>query len=140
MVTENLQLPSFLSALSTRCLLTENSKAELIYCLYTMYHIFTITAYTLGELICFLIFINIGINRYYNGLRLHNIFEYSLSTKQFAVEFLAFVLAEVLVGFLIGLCERRKFEPEQTSVQPVIGLLISTFLIALVSEVCDLLS
>lgn len=101
-----------------------------------MDRIFAIAAYSLAELICFFVGIILGITRYYNGLRFHNIYEYSLSTKQFVGEFLAFVLAEGLIGCLIGLCERQKFKSELTSAQPIIGLLVSTLLIGLICEVC----
>lgn len=133
---ENFQLPSFPTAFRTRCLLTENFRAEFIYCLRTMDRIYTIAVYSLAELICLVVGITLGISRYYDGLRFHNIYEYTLSTKQFAGEFLAFVLTEALVGCLIGLCERQKFKPALTSVQPITGLLVSTLLIGLICEVC----
>ncbi|ERF72704.1 hypothetical protein EPUS_04757 [Endocarpon pusillum Z07020] len=100
-----------------------------------MDRIFAIAAYSLAELICFFVGIILGITRYYNGLRFHNIYKFSLSTKQFVGEFLVFVLAEGLIGCLIGLCERQKFKPAPTSLQPIIGLLVSTLLIGLICEV-----
>jgi hypothetical protein len=46
-----------------------------------MDRIFAIIVYSLAELICFFVKIILKITRYYNGLRFHNIYEYSLLTK-----------------------------------------------------------
>jgi glycerol uptake facilitator-like aquaporin len=101
-----------------------------------MDYIFAIIIYSLAELICFFVGIILGITCYYNELRFHNIYEYSLLIKQFIREFLAFILAKGLVGCLIRLCKRQKFKSKLTLAQLIIRLLVLILLVGLICEVC----
>jgi len=126
----------------------KNIQAELIYCLQTMYRAFTIAAYFLTEFICCLTLFETVIYRYYTGLGSQNTqvslskwhFMFWLPTQKFAWEFSTLILAQVLISFLISLCERRQSESLPTATQPLIWLLISTLLIALIKEVCEFTS
>ena len=64
-----------------------------------MYNAFIIATYFLAELLCCLVLIHIWIKNYYVR---------NPSTKTLAGKFLFFVLAQLLVGFLIAFCERQR--------------------------------
>ena len=111
-------------------------RQKLICCMRPMYHIFAATAYLVAEFICCLTLATIVIRQCCVSLSKQR-FTCPLSVRKFAVEFLVFALVTAHVNFLIVICQRWKFQSEETLSQLFICLLGSLLLINLSTEVCN---